>query len=220
VAIQEVTKDLARSFGLREPKGALVSDVTKDGPAEKSGLKRGDVIVEFDGSPVNKMHELPLMVARRAPGKDVDVKILREGKPQTVRVKLGELPEEKPAAEEPVIGEDLGLAVQEITPELRRRLDLDVESGVIVAGVAPGSLGAQGASRSGTSSRRSTSGWSRISPPIGRPWPRARTRKARCSSSDGAPEPFTWSSPFRRRSSLHGGPERDAPARSPLAPPA
>ncbi|MBI5446302.1 MAG: DegQ family serine endoprotease [Deltaproteobacteria bacterium] len=144
VAIQEITRDLARSFGLPEAKGALVSDVAKDGPAAKAGLKRGDVILEFDGSPVNKMHELPLMVARRAPGKTVQLKVHREGKAQTVSVKLGELKEEKEVVAEAEPGEELGLAVQEITPELRKRLDLEADSGVIVTGVAPGSFAAQG----------------------------------------------------------------------------
>ena len=67
--IQKVTPDIAESLGLDEPTGALVADVVKDGPAEDAGIKQGDVIVEFDGKPVNDSAELPLLVARTPVGK-------------------------------------------------------------------------------------------------------------------------------------------------------
>jgi serine protease Do len=141
VMIQEVNADLARSFGLEESKGALVSEVSKDSPADKAGLKRGDVIVEFDGIAVDRMNQLPRLVAARAPGSEVKVVLLREGKKKTVQVTLGELRDEGVAKAE--IEDQMGMTVQEITPELRSHLDIEEESGLVVAGVEPGGAAAQ-----------------------------------------------------------------------------
>src|SRR5262249_6345631 len=91
VRIQEVTDDIAEGVGLKETKGALVAGVTEKGPAAEAGILVGDVILEFDGQPVNAMHELPRMVADEHIGKEVQIKILRKGKEQTVTVKLGRL---------------------------------------------------------------------------------------------------------------------------------
>ena len=79
VIVQEVTPDLAKSFGLKEGKGALVADVEKGAPADVAGIKQGDVIVSFDGKTIAKMADLPLMVAETAVGKEVTITILREG---------------------------------------------------------------------------------------------------------------------------------------------
>src|SRR5262249_4990746 len=88
VQIQEVTDKIAAGLGLKETKGALVFGVTEKGPAAEAGILAGDVILEFDGQPVNAMLELPRMVADEPIGKEVQVKILRKGKEQTVTVKL------------------------------------------------------------------------------------------------------------------------------------
>ncbi|GAB4278094.1 MAG: DegQ family serine endoprotease [Deferrisomatales bacterium] len=148
VMIQEVTKDLAKQFGIEEPRGALVSQVVEDGPADKAGIRRGDVILEFDGIKVDRMHELPRIVAERAPGKTVEVVILRKGERKTLSVTLGELPEEELAAPARV-EEELGLTVQEVTPELRKHLDLEEGEGVVVSGVEPGSPAAAAGLRRG-----------------------------------------------------------------------
>ncbi|OGQ40353.1 MAG: hypothetical protein A3A85_01165, partial [Deltaproteobacteria bacterium RIFCSPLOWO2_01_FULL_42_9] len=79
VSIQEVTPDLAQSFGLKDKQGALVSSVNKDEPADKGGIKAGDIIVEFDGKAITEVSDLPRTVATTAPGKTVKVKIIRDG---------------------------------------------------------------------------------------------------------------------------------------------
>lgn len=140
VSIQGMTEELAKSFGLSQGRGALVADVVPDGPAEQAGLKRGDVIVEFDGHPVPSANELPRLVAETPVGKEVPIKILRDGKEETVRVKVGELKETQEAS---VRGRSprtrLGLSVQELTPELAQQLGVPEKQGVVVTGVAPGS---------------------------------------------------------------------------------
>jgi serine protease Do len=135
VQIQELSADLAKSFGLSEPNGALVSSVEKDGPADKAGFKTGDVIVEFDGKKVTDSRQLPLIVGAVKPGRDAIAKVWRDGKEQTLHVTVGELQPEKvalAAAEQSDTGK-LGLAVQDLTPEQRRQLE--VKGGVLVGGV-------------------------------------------------------------------------------------
>src|SRR6476660_3490852 len=125
VMIQKVTPDIAESLGLDDTKGALVADVVKEGPAESSGLKQGDVIVEFDGKPVVDSAELPLLVARTGVGKSVRLKVIRDKDSQEFTVKIGELKDEDLASAGPSSSEDLGLAVQTLTPELSENLNLD-----------------------------------------------------------------------------------------------
>src|SRR6185312_14201935 len=93
VEIQEVTPALAKSFGLEAPNGALVADVTKDGPAAKAGVQRGDIIVKFDGNVVHDEHELPEMVALEAPGKTVPLEVVRDGKHIKLSATINELKE-------------------------------------------------------------------------------------------------------------------------------
>ena len=88
VMIQKVTPDIAESLGLDDAKGALVADVVKEGPAEVAGLKQGDVIVEFDGKPVNDSAELPLLVARTPVGKSVKVKVIRDKEAKNFTIKI------------------------------------------------------------------------------------------------------------------------------------
>jgi len=92
VLIQPVTSDLAKEFKLSENSGALVGEVTEDSPAEKAGLKEGDVVVQFNGKKVNDSRHFRLMVSQTPPGTKVDLKVLREGKEQSFTAKLGELP--------------------------------------------------------------------------------------------------------------------------------
>jgi serine protease Do len=93
VMIQEFTRDLAKSFGLRKGEGALVSDVFEDSPAAFAGIKKGDVIVEFNGKKIGHMMELPVAVANTTIGKQVPLKILRDGKEQNMVVKISEMKE-------------------------------------------------------------------------------------------------------------------------------
>ena len=139
VAIQEVTPQLAKGFGLKEPKGALVSDVTKDSPAEKAGIERGDLILEFDGKDVHNSQELPRIVASTPVGKTVNVKIARDSKTLDRQVKLGEMEEKQSEVAEAPSQKQLGITVQNVTPDVARKLGLKKASGIVVTRVEPGS---------------------------------------------------------------------------------
>src|SRR5262245_9873922 len=150
VMIQKVTPDIAESLGLEESKGALVADVVKEGPAEAAGLKQGDVIVEFDGKPVNDSAELPLLVARTPVGKSVKVKVIRDKSAETFTIKIAELKEEEVAQAGTGTTEDLGLTVQTLTPELAETLGLDRSlKGVVVTQVEPDGPAAEAGLRRG-----------------------------------------------------------------------
>lgn len=148
VTIQEVTPELARRFGLKRDEGALVSGVIPGSPAAEAGIKTGDVIVEFDGNRVEEMSELPRIVAAAPVGKRAIVKVIRDGSERSVRVKIGELPEEKQASA-PAQERDLGIAVSTITPEVARRYELTETRGVVVTRVAPGSAADEAGIRAG-----------------------------------------------------------------------
>ena len=135
VQIQELSQELAHSFGLKDANGALVSSVERAGPADKAGVKNGDVIVEFGGKRVQDSRDLPLIVGAIKPGTDVNVKVWRDGAEKDLTVTVSELNPEKVAMGAPEQGKQgkLGLAVQELTPEQQRQLD--VKGGVLVGGV-------------------------------------------------------------------------------------
>jgi len=140
VEIQEVTPELAQSFGLAKAEGALVASIDKDGPAAKSGLERGDVVIKFDGKDVHNEHDLPVLVANTPINKKVDVEVVRNGKHKTVDVTVGELKEaqvQTAKAEEP--GTNWGMQVGDITPEIASQFHLQADKGVVVRHVAPDS---------------------------------------------------------------------------------
>jgi serine protease Do len=141
VMIQPVTKELAESFGLKEPKGALVGEVTEDGPAKRAGLERGDVITSFNGATINDSRDLPAIVAQTPVGSEAAIKILRGGKEENLSVKLGELPAQLASAEPAEASqESWGMTVANITPEIARQFRLENDKkGVIVTEVEPGS---------------------------------------------------------------------------------
>jgi serine protease Do len=141
VTIQTVTPAIQGKFGLKKAAGALIGEVTKGSPADKGGLKRGDIIISFDGKEVKEMSILPPMVADTAVGKKVEIIVIRRGKEKILTVTVGELEEEKrmAATTAPEIEESFGLSVQELSPELAQSLSLKGEKGVVVAGVKRGS---------------------------------------------------------------------------------
>ena len=120
VLIQKVTPELAESLGMEKSQGALVANVSKDGPADKSGVKVGDVIVEFDGKEIKDSGELPIIVARTAVDKKVRMKVLRDKKELTLNVAVGELKDEEVVASAPEKGE-MGLTVQKTDAADRRK---------------------------------------------------------------------------------------------------
>jgi serine protease Do len=141
VQVQQVTPELARSFGLEQGRGALVADVQPNSPAAQAGIQRGDVILAFKGEPIKDMPELPRVVANTTPGTVTEMRVLRKGQERTVQVKVGEMPDEErqAAAEGGAPEKRLGLAVQELTPDMARSLGLSSSQGVVVSGVAEGS---------------------------------------------------------------------------------
>jgi len=141
VYIQKLTPEMAESLKVPGGKGALVADVTKDGPAEKAGILSGDVIVRFDGREVEDPHELPQIVASTSPGKQVQVTVVRDGKRIDIPVKIAEMAGEEARAGKggPDLSKGMGLTVQDITPEIAKHLDIENRNGVLVASVESGS---------------------------------------------------------------------------------
>jgi serine protease Do len=150
VGVQEVTQSLAKSFGLDRPRGALVSQVEPGSPAEKAGLKPGDVIVAFNGKPIEQSNQLPPLVARIKPGTQAKFEVWRNGKTNELTATVGEMQQQKSAKAEqgsPETGGKLGLAVRPLTPEERK--ESGIAQGVVVeqvggpaarAGIRPGDL--------------------------------------------------------------------------------
>lgn len=148
VGIQRVTSQLAKSFGLEEAKGALVSQVFKDTPADRAGLKQGDVILEFDGKEIEDFGDLPRTVASTPPGKRVTIKVFRDGNILTLEATVAEMEEKVEVAKGPS-EKPLGITVQDMTPEIARGLGLEELSGVVVTEVTPQSPAAEAGIRRG-----------------------------------------------------------------------
>jgi serine protease Do len=146
--IGPVTSDLAREFKVPDTSGALVQDVARGGPAEKAGLKPGDVIRKFNGRPVNDSTDLLAMAANTNPGTPVTLDILRDGESKTVKVTLEQRPADLSYAggtrRSPSEGALRGVAVQNLTSALRKQLGVPQDvHGVVVTDVAPESPAAQ-----------------------------------------------------------------------------
>jgi serine protease Do len=148
VLIQKVTPEIAESLGMDKSQGALVANVSKDGPADKSGVKVGDVIVEFDGKEIKDSGELPIIVARTPVDKKVKMKVLRDKKEVTLNVAVGELKDEEIVASAPEKGE-MGLTVQRLTPQIAESLGLEKTDGIVVSAVEPGSAADEAGIRRG-----------------------------------------------------------------------
>lgn len=151
VMIQEITPELKEKLNLKEERGALVGDVVAEGPADKAGIKRGDVIVSFDGKEISEANDLPFIVASTPVGKTVTVEVIREGKKEHFQVQIEELKEEREAQVVSEARPNLGMTVREITPELARNFGLSETIGIVVvqvqnntpaqeAGLAPGDI--------------------------------------------------------------------------------
>ncbi len=146
VTIQSITPDLAKALKLKTEKGALVSDVTAASPAEKAGIRRGDVIVSFNKKPVEDSRSLPMMVADTPVGKEIPITVLRDGTTQNLTVNIGKLPSEK-AEQSPSVQpaqSKWGLQLQDLSPQMAKRVGLQPGQGVAVAGVQSGSPAERG----------------------------------------------------------------------------
>jgi serine protease Do len=135
VGIQDMNQALASTFGLEAPRGALVSSVEPDGPADKAGVKAGDVILSFDGRPVDTAGALPTLVAATAPGKSVPIEIWRDKSQRKIEVKVTQMQESESVAQGDAGHESgrLGLAVRPLSAEETRQIE--VEGGLVVEGV-------------------------------------------------------------------------------------
>ena len=151
IVIQDLTSELAESFDLKGEKGVLVSDVSKDSPAEKAGLNQGDLIVKFHGEKVKDVGSFRNSVAMTSPGTLVKLGIIRKGKNKELDVKIGKLSEEKLIASGPTQSADeLGLTVQTLTSELAQQFNVKEGEGVVVTAVKPGSIAATAGLQVGT----------------------------------------------------------------------
>ncbi len=147
VSIQDVTRELADQFHLQGNRGALVSQVNKDSPAAKAGLKAGDVIVRFNGRGVGDAGQLRNMVAATTPGSKASIVAVRDGKEQDFTVTIGKMGGEAVASARTTRSAEsrldrLGLTVQTLTSDLARQFGVEGEQGVLITGVKEGSLAA------------------------------------------------------------------------------
>ena len=155
VHVQDVTDEIGTSLGLKEPTGALVAKVTPDSPAAAAGIEPSDVILKFDGQPIENMRSLPRAVAATAIGKAIPIELLRKGQTIDVTVTVGRLPEEEEAADTLKGGEEqpqsepekedlLGLSIAPLTDELRSQYGIGKSvEGVVITEVKPDSPAAQ-----------------------------------------------------------------------------
>jgi len=150
VAIQELTRDLAESFGLKDGKGILVADVTEDSAAEKAGLKQGDIILEMDGKPTGNVGDFRNKVASNPPGTKLTLTVFRNGKEKKIDVKTGELPDDMEAAgSSSEIAEKLGFSVQDLTADAAKKYGHEMGAGVLVSTVEPNGVAWQAGMRPG-----------------------------------------------------------------------
>ncbi|HUV77397.1 MAG TPA: DegQ family serine endoprotease [Desulfobacterales bacterium] len=149
VIIQRVTPELKDKLNLPDEKGALVSDVVSRGPAGESGIKRGDVIVSFDGKLIKESRELPYIVASTSLGKTVPVDIIRNREKMRAEVRVGELKIEEEYQQGSKAEPSFGMILQEITPEIAQQYDLSETSGLIIVNVENNSPAAEADLRSG-----------------------------------------------------------------------
>ncbi|MFS2161587.1 DegQ family serine endoprotease [Pseudomonas sp. Pseusp122] len=141
VVIQEVSKDLAESFGLDKPAGALVAQVLEDGPAAKGGLQVGDVILSANGQPIVMSADLPHLIGNLKDGTKADLEVIRDGKRKTLTVTVGALPEEGQEMGDSAPGVErnsnrLGVSVVDLTAEQKKTLEL--KGGVVIKDVQDG----------------------------------------------------------------------------------
>lgn len=147
VTVQEVDRDLARSFGMKRPEGALVSRIVPNSPAAEAGLQIGDVILRFGDREVADARALPHMVGRSEPGQRLDLRLLRDGRKQRLPVRIGALETDErdqlPVQRNAPVTNNLGLNIIDLTPQARRRFDVDT-GGVLVVDVVRGAASQAG----------------------------------------------------------------------------
>lgn len=155
VAIQNLSRELADYYGAGDRKGVLVTEVFPDDPADRAGIRSGDIILEVNGQRVETSRDLTRLIAELAVGQKVGIKVLREGREKTFRVKIAKREDgklaarEKGAPQEEGAADELGIRVGEITPEIARQFNLENRQGVVVMGVENGGKGEEAGVRMG-----------------------------------------------------------------------
>jgi serine protease Do len=146
VLIQDIDRDLAESFGMSQPYGALISRVMPDSPADNAGLKVGDVILAYNGKRLLNSSQLPPLVGTSRVDQAATLRVLRQGREMELPIIVGRLPDddeplaaiEPAAAPEPDKIQQLGLSVIDIDSDVRRELGLDIAGGALVSDIGPG----------------------------------------------------------------------------------
>lgn len=139
VSVQDISEDIAKNMKLKDRSGTLINDVFKGDPADKAGLKSGDVITEINGKKIKDTHELLIIIAAFRVGETVTIKVLRDGQEKSVSITVAERKDQGEIAAARNGGEAFGMTVQEITPEIAKHLGLAIKKGVIVVDVQEGS---------------------------------------------------------------------------------
>ncbi len=138
IVIQDITPDMVESLGVKE--GVIIAQIMRGSPADKGGLKVGDIVIEVDGQKVSEVRELQFNIMRTEPGKEISMKVVREGKEISLKIRVGELPEDRQVGEAEQGQADLGLALRNLTQEEEARLGT---KGIFVVRVLPNSLAMQ-----------------------------------------------------------------------------
>ncbi len=142
VTVQKVTPEIAKNFGLDRAYGALVADVTKNSPADKAGVKRGDIIIEYNGKEIKDMYELPRLVAATPVGKTVVMKVFRDGQVVSLDVTIERL-EEGSVTPEKIVERVLGLRVKTLHPAIAEQYGIKDGGAIVVVAVLEGSVAAE-----------------------------------------------------------------------------
>jgi len=149
VSLQDVDQELAQAFDWKQNGGALIADVSKGSPAEKAGLQQGDIIQSYNGIPVTDMITFRNSIALSPPGTKISLTISRKGRVLEILLMIGDLPDDPQSAEAPDQDNQLGIEVQDLTPDNARLLGLEMGSGVLVSSVSPNSLADLGGLKKG-----------------------------------------------------------------------
>ena len=151
VNIQTITPDLATALEVEEQRGALVSDVMADSPAEKAGIERGDIIIDFNGDEIADSRDLPAKVAATPVGEEVELTILRDGKKTQLKVSVGELVADNSfhGKKDAVSKGKWGLQLHDLDENVAKQLRVEAQEGVAIVGVEPGSAAAEAGLRKG-----------------------------------------------------------------------
>jgi serine protease Do len=150
IVIQSLTPELSESFKLESQMGILIAKVSKDSPADKAGLRQGDLIIRFNGQEVTDTGSFRNRVSLTPPGSNAQLVVIRNGKEKSIEVKIGHLSEEQLAKGTTETTDELGLTVQTLTKDLAKQFDASADKGVVVTKIVPGSIAAMAGIKTGT----------------------------------------------------------------------